>query len=448
MKPIRAVTLAFITFILVLIIFNRFSWKENNVFQWDQGGYYRYLPALFIYHDVADFRSYAVMNRTYGISANNDSFALHPQAFHQRRLNKYPVGVSLFECIPFFIAHMMSLHSNQYPPDGYSPYYRLLISLGAVLGVILGLWFTWNLLRRYYSEWVCAISIILILFGTNLYNYTVWDIGMSHPYSFFLLAALLYCTDSWYRRPERVYLLAIGFIYGLMLITRPTNAMALLFPLFWTIDGFPLFKDRLALFKTKIPSIALAILSCLLVCLIQMWYWKYATGHWIYYSYEKEGFEFKHPQILNGLFSFRKGWFIYTPMAFLIVAGIVPLYRAQRRQALLLLAYLFLMIFVVFSWGQWYYGGSFGSRVMIDTYPVLCLALAALIHQAFHSRKAIRYPILLLAILFLVLNLWQTYQFNIGIIPMDHNTAAYYKRVFFKLEKNQEDDRIFHDLNP
>jgi hypothetical protein len=42
--------------ILLFITFNRFNWKENVVFQWDQNGYYRYLPAAIIYNNVSDFR--------------------------------------------------------------------------------------------------------------------------------------------------------------------------------------------------------------------------------------------------------------------------------------------------------------------------------------------------------------------------------------------------------
>ena len=47
------------------------------------------------------------------------------------------------------------------------------------------------------------------------------------------------------------------------------------------------------------------LVVCFAVLMIQCSYWKYASGSWVYYSYEGEGFDFLHPKtparLINGV---------------------------------------------------------------------------------------------------------------------------------------------------
>ena len=45
-----------------------------------------------------------------------------------------------------------------------------------------------------------------------------------------------------------------------------------------------------------------------------MLYWKHIMGTFFFYSYDQEGFFFGNSHVLDGLLSYRKGWFIYTPI--------------------------------------------------------------------------------------------------------------------------------------
>lgn len=442
----RAITLSLISVLLVFILFNRFNWKENKVFFWDIAGYYRYLPAAIIYDDLGKFDFSPAINQQYGISKGYDYYALHPQPETGRNLNKYSIGVALFELPAFLLGHGLTLATHSYPADGFSAYYRLLIAAGNIFWVVFGLWVLWRLLRRYYPDRIVLPVVLLTMFGTNLYNYTAFEVGMSHTYSFFLLAALLELTDRWYRSPKAGTLCLLGLIFGLTIITRPTNALAIVFPLFWTVDSYPSLNQRIQLFKAHWKSVLLAVLACFLVLMFQFAYWKYATGHWIYYSYEGEAFDFRHPEIVNGLFSFRKGLFVYTPLALVALFGLIPMFRKQPRNALLILTYMAVSVYVMFSWSQWYYGGGFGCRPMVENYALLCLPLAALVQHIFSSRRMLRIGASAILILCIVLNAWQTYQYTICVLPVDGTTASYYKRVFFKTEKSEEDDRIFKTL--
>ncbi len=44
------------------------------------------------------------------------------------------------------------------------------------------------------------------------------------------------------------------------------------------------------------------------------------------------------------------------------------------------------------------------------------------------------------------LNIWQTYQFNLGVIPWDYVTKEYYWRVFFKSTHTPEDDLLLMSI--
>jgi len=131
-KDWSARLLPIVAVLSLFIIFNRFSWKENTVFQYDQGGYYRYLPAVFIYHDLGHYSFLPEINHRYHVSDGIDYYAAYAQEKTGRRLNKYSIGVSLFELPWFFAAHAITKLTHHYPADGYSPYYRLLISIGQV----------------------------------------------------------------------------------------------------------------------------------------------------------------------------------------------------------------------------------------------------------------------------------------------------------------------------
>ena len=42
--------------------------------------------------------------------------------------------------------------------------------------------------------------------------------------------------------------------------------------------------------------------------------WKWQTGSWVVYSYKDEGFDFMHPHFWEFLFSFQKGWLLWSPI--------------------------------------------------------------------------------------------------------------------------------------
>lgn len=431
----------------VFIVFNREpKWKEDNiVFAWDKFGYYSYLPAAFIYHDIPGLSFYNDILYEYRFTNREPWWATYEQT-NGRRLNKYAVGVSCFE-LPFFAAaHVYTKISKTAEADGYSLPYQWAMFFCSIFWTIAGLYFLRKFLLRYFTDGVTTITILCIGLGTNLYHYAVFDPGMSHPYSFMLFAALLFYTDLWHQQYRSLYLYAIGIVLGFITITRPINIVAALIPALWQVYTLTDLKNKLKLLIQYYRNVIIAFGCFMAVALVQMSYWHYITGHWIYFSYQDEFFNFSDPQILNGLFSFRKGWFVYTPIAFIGSLGFYHLWKKDKKLVWAPLASIIVLIYLVFSWYSWWYGGSFGCRPLVEALAIIALPLAALI-EAFkkYGNYAVKIAGSTILIFFIALNLFQTYQFSYNIIHYDRMTAAYYWRVFGKLELKDSDSQYLMD---
>ena len=156
------------------------------------------------------------------------------------------------------------------------------------------------------------------------------------------------------------------------------------------------------------------------------------SGHWLLDSYAGEQFDFRHPHLVEGLFSYRKGWLLYTPLAAIMLLGLGAAWR--RRPAVVALTVLLLpvLLYSTFSWEAWWYGGGFSARPLVSLYPLLALPLAALLAEAQHWRGR-RQALLLTAVTLCIgLNLWQTWQFATGALLPDRTTGEQYRRHFFE----------------
>ena len=98
-----------------------------------------------------------------------------------------------------------------------------------------------------------------------------------------------------------------------------------------------------------------------------------------------------------------------------------------------LAGFFLVFIYVIFSWRAWWYGGSFGCRPLIESLAFLSLPLASTIEYFYltpHKIKKAIYFVLLTLIIFL--NIFQTYQYSMGLIHYGDMTKEYYWRVFMK----------------
>jgi hypothetical protein len=354
---------------------------ENRfLLKWDASGYYLYLPATIIYKDLSSLKFYDRIDQQYALASGMKSYGLYPQKETNKVLNKYAIGIALGELPLFLIAHSYCLYVDRsFPADGYAMPYQFSVAMSTVLWTILGMFFMSAVLHRYFSDWITAFSVLCVGFGTNLYCYTSYELATCHTWMFLLIAATIYYTDSLYRAPKAIHAISLGVVLGLVLISRPVDILIIIFPLMWPLNyANAIYKSRSSFFYAQRRFLLLCMVSFLVIVFIQFFYWQYITGHWLYFSYEEEGFRFLSPKIVEGLFSFRKGWFVYTPIALISFWGLLSLNKIHKGITVPIILFFTCFIYVVFSWHCWWYGWSFGARVMIDVYSLLAFPLAGL----------------------------------------------------------------------
>ena len=155
----------------------------------------------------------------------------------------------------------------------------------------------------------------------------------------------------------------------------------------FNVFGWESFKKRLAWSLENIKLLALTIVVAISICSIQFIYWKWATGNWVFNSYIGERFYFDRPRILNFLFSYRKGWLVYSPVFILSFLGIYKMYQNKNEWGLPIILTLISTVYVFSSWWCWWFGGGFGMRPMIDYYPLLIIPLGELLTHKLPALK-------------------------------------------------------------
>lgn len=429
---------------LLLIVFSAHIIKpRDRVLTWDVFGYYLYLPAQFIHHDpyLEDGNWIQSVFETY----NPSSTFYQVSQSEKHRVIKYTSGVAILVSPFFFIAHLLALPSG-FPADGFSRPYEFILTLGGLFWALTGLIFLYKVLRNYFNISTSTLLLLLILLGTNYYQLNIYEGSLlSHNFLFSLYAILVYYTIKWHHSQKISYAVLMGISFGFITLIRPSEIIVILVPLLWTIHDKPSLYDKLHLLKRNYTHVLVFMIVSFVVLIPQMLYWRSATGSYFYHSYTDPsvGFELLSPHIFKFLFSFRKGWFLYTPIMFLAVIGFILMYRKNKSAIYAILIFTILNIYIIASWSLWHYaGGSFSSRSIVPSYVLLALPLGYL-YQWISSRNRIIHLLFNFVLISLVsLNLFQTWQFQNGILNRERMTREYYFRIFGKTRVSEEDKKL------
>ncbi len=418
--------------IILIGLFFYPKWKKDNteaIISWDAAGYYAYLPSAFIYHDLKDMRLTEKKAQEY-----HNGFEAFP-APNGHKITKYAIGQAVIFVPSFLVAHAIARPLG-YPADGFSYPYQLAIGLWGLLVNILGFILLRKLLIRHFKDEAVAIVLLVIYFSTNYLNQNTIESPYAHNHLFTLYGILLLLTEKYYRQPKASTIISIGLTVGLMTLVRPTELIAILIPMFWQVGTRQKFVERLQFLRTRFSHIILAAIFVILVGFIQLAYWKYTTGQWIYYSYGDQGFDFLHPHLYNCIFTYKKGWWVYTPVMSLIVPGFVVLFR---RKALFypVFIYSLLFMYIVFSWQVWWYGGSMSQRSVVQLYVLLAFPLAAFAEYILSKKQWIKLVFLGFLLFTTYYNLWLTYQAHYGgQLHPDRMNRYYFQKVFLRNKAN------------
>ncbi len=149
----------------------------------------------------------------------------------------------------------------------------------------------------------------------------------------------------------------------------------------------------------------------------QMIYWKSVTGSLFYNSYGPSGSSFflNSPQIIKLLFSFRSGWYLYTPLMFAATLGLLFMGKKCSAGVWPLSILLVLQVYLLSCWWPWWNGDSFGVGSLVDIYGLMALPLAALVETSLRSKRIVTISTLAVLGFFLCLNQFQALQYTKGI---------------------------------
>jgi len=402
------------------------GWKQ--IVTSDGRGYYAYLPALLIDHDPGFS---AVVQRERKLLGYRKYKPGYLEKSHKLTFNKYFTGEAVL-LLPFFLAGTLFSWVFGMEIDGYSFFFQLFTGLGALFYLLLGLTFLMRILNHLrIRQGVASLTIVLILFGTNLFYYSLWQPTMSHVYSFFLINGFMWFTilaiSGWNIKNA----LIAGLFFGLTILTRPTNIIILLLVPF--LAGS---REQLAIFlrsawERKQQTLLFFILATAIL-LIQAAVWHIQTGQFFLWSYRHEGFRFLSPEIMNVLFSWRKGLFVYTPLILVSLGGLVFIMSTNRLQFFSMALFLVTATWIIASWWNWYYGDGFGLRAFIDYYGIFAILLAMLLNAVSHKPAFAGLAAALAALA--LFNLLQTWQYTHMVIQPNSMNREKYQSVFLRTD--------------
>jgi hypothetical protein len=423
--PIHELVICFIA----LFVFNNYIKHSDQVIRADGLGYYNYLPAIFIYHDLNFEFTDTLQTEFYNHQEANAGIL---RSVNGKNVNKYFVGTALMQS-PFFLgAHVTAKKNSTYSADGYSEIYQRGIYHAALVWTLIGLLFLRLSLQHLglHKWWIFWIQAA-VFFASSLPNYIVTDASFSHTYSFALISIWCYLILS-FQREKPLKLLWIGLVLGIIVLIRPINIVVIGFlPFLVLVQEKPL-KAVLCFFENK-KMIFIALLTFLLVVFIQPLIWHIQSGHWIVSSYGEESFNFSNPHIIDFLFSYRKGFFVYAPIFFILLTLFTIQWVINQSWRTLISFYLpfLITIYVLSSWWYWSYGASYGSRVMIDFYPFIALASIGLYK---HGKTLLLWLLTPIIIFFAYLALLQTYQYKNYILSWDEMNYTSFWTVFMQTD--------------
>lgn len=411
----------------------------------DALGYYMYLPATFIYHNLD---SITTLPEDKGI--DGDIFWYTNEMAHSSItpkgyvLDQYTFGVAIMEMPFFFAAHAYAKATGK-NANGFSKPYQNAIRWSSVIYTLLGLLILYQVLRRFFSENVAVTTIAILFLGSNLFWFTLYQAGMSHIPLFFLFALLLLATIKLYENPQKVHFISVGLLCGFITFIRPVDIVCIFIPLLYNIFDKESLQNKWAFFKKHRINIAIAVFMGALPFIPQLIYWKYMTGSFLYDSYgNTQTFNFLKPEIWYGLFSASNGWLFYSPALIVFFFGLF-MWRKYKALSSVVFVIIPIYIYLIYSWFVPNYINGIGSRPMVDISAIVAIPLAAFI--AFISTKK-AWVITVFAAIMILCSAYSIsfyVQQHYGLTLTEYNKTAFVAQTLFKSSLNY-DDLVVNDI--
>lgn len=328
----------------------------------DSRGYYQYLPGFFIEDDMTKlFWSHPLMNGNH--------------------LALFQIGVAIMQGPFFLVAHLCAMLFNL-PVTGYSMPYCLAVFAATATYTGAAVTLLALAVKREFGRPTGLFVVASLFLCSNLYFYSAYQPGMSHAYTFFLVALVVFLTPIFWQEGRGLFGIALAL--GLIVLVRPNNGVVLFYFLLYSTSPSNLRDKALFLlrrWKAGLPAVAIVLFSIAL----QMSYWHLVSGEYLLFTYatKGEGFEWTKAAMSQVLFSHQNGWFMYHPFLLLPMAGVVWCAVSRKFNGLLVLCIWALCWYIIASWWNWWFGAAFGHRAFLDILPLLAIPFGFLVKRLF-----------------------------------------------------------------
>lgn len=333
-----------------------------------------------------------------------------------KKLNVFTCGVAIMQ-LPFFLAaHGISKYLDL-ETTGYGPVYFSSVFIATLFYVLFGLIFLYFALLRYFKPKLAFWIVVLIFYATNLFYYTTISPGMSHAYSFSLIAMYLYFVPLFYEKLSLKNTILMAFPLALATLIRPTTIIISIYFLLYNVTQFRELKERVQFLLRKWYFVILIPIIAIIVFIPQMLYWHAVTGKFFYYSYQEEGFtNFLSPHIKTVLIGARNGWFLYTPLMFFAFVSLVYLIFKKKLNSIPTLLILIIIVYLNGSWWRPTFSSATGYRALIGYLPFMAIPLGYLVQRVnARENKILKFILIFVFILFIVYNIRFSYKYNSGV---------------------------------
>lgn len=368
----------------------------------DEVQYFSYLRSLYFDHDVSFENEYRYFHdRNIAPSAGFHETFLERETTVGRRVNYGTIGAAIL-WLPFYAtADLWTRAAGAAEANGFTQPYIAAVAYGSAVYAFLALLLSVRAARMVVGEHSggSMIAALAVWFGTPLLFYMYIAPPFSHACSAFAVAlfvnAWLHVRRAW--SPMGTF--ALGLSAALMAMVREQDAFAALGPM---MDFVWTFRSAFITARGAPPSRALtrrsafgglpsgaslgpqALLYSGLIGLVgvaagyapQLLAYNAINGYPGPAAHVSRKMSWYAPHALQVIASPEHGFFLWTPLAVLAVAGLFLL--RDRWIAICLLVIVGSQVYVAGSVESWTVAGAFGQRRFVCLTVILVIGLAAL----------------------------------------------------------------------
>lgn len=424
LRPGHFDKLLLVVFILSLPLLN--PWIRG-----DGVGYYAYVRAPLIQHNLDFTRDYQNANESF----RENRFDVNGEIRKEYRTstghldNHFTVGPGMLWAPFLLVTHAGVILAQKFgatvAADGFSAPYRYVMAFATGVYGFLGLWLSFRLARRYTAPLWAVIATLAIWWGSSVPVYMYFNPSWSHAHSIFVCALFLWYWDI--TRGERTtrQWVILALIAGLMLDVYYPNVMLLSVLVIEATEQYAGLLRHHSSPSVKFLSLLGHHAAFVLIVGIVMLP-TFITRTIIYGGPFETGYvAFRYflwwtPAFFEVLFSADHGLVSWTPLLGVAIIGLAWFAFRKPKVGLPFLAGLLAFYFFLCLYPDWAGISSYGNRFFVSMTPLFILGLAYLLERVaalFASRRlAIAVSSAVLS-LFVLWNLGMIYQWGIHLIP-------------------------------